>query len=133
MPTARVAAHVGIAADVFVTMGHNIYAIFFVIPVTDRVMAQQFGNAPAPINMANLMSTSMWGNVAFSIVLTLGASGLLLYLINSKTARAALAGDYIEPPPQTQRRKYLDYDEDDDGFGKPPPKGPPDTGFAERS
>lgn len=129
MPIARSAAYVVATVEILLSLAQCAYTAFLVMPVQERIFAQEEQNLP-PM----WMNATMWVAVLFKIGFTLAFCMPVIFLLGSPKARAAFASEYFDPPPDGRRPRYDEYDDDDDddGYGPPPPTSPPDTGFTDR-
>jgi hypothetical protein len=133
MALARVAAYLAVIYQIFFIVVRNIYTAIFLLPLMDRLMAQQLQNQPAPFDMGQIMKGSMWAGIAISILIHLAFCVPILAFLSSKSARDAFSGvSQPDPDDDRERRPRHDgYDDDDDGYDRPksPPKSPGDTGI----
>ena len=135
---ARIIACIAIVLEVIVTVGNGIFQIVFIMPVTNRfiaevVQAQQKQGAPPPPFDLNAFMTGT--GIATIFVMILIKFALLLPIgicLNLAGARAAFSGKLDAPPIDDDRDR--DRPRDDDDYNLPPrPKNPGDTGISERT
>lgn len=88
--------------------------------------------AEVPFDLFGIIKSAMWGGAALNVIFTLAIWITVLFMLNSKSVRAAFA-DELEPaePPwrEDSRSRYDDYDDD-----LPPPsrKATGDKGITDR-
>jgi sulfite exporter TauE/SafE len=129
MPSARYLAYGITLFEIVLALLHSIHSAVWVIPAQNRIVAEQIPNLP-PGPFAELLLASMWGMLLFGLALVLVFLVPVIFLLSTRSARAAFASEYFDPPPHLRRRPYDDFDDDDDDFGRPPSAR--DTGFRER-
>ncbi len=122
---ARLLAIGAAIVSILVTLGHAAYTAVLVIPVYDKVFAEQLKNAPPmPFDFAQLMQGSMWVGVLFGIVLALAIWLTVIFLLSGQKVRAAFAEAGLPPVEEEPPRSRLEgYDDDD---------RPPETGITDR-
>ncbi len=133
-PRARVLAMVVAVADILVTVAHTAYSVMLILPVENRLLDEEAKNMPAevPFDLFGIIKSAMWGGAALNVIFTLAIWITVLFMLNSKSVRAAFA-DELEPaePPwrEDSRSRYDDYDDD-----LPPPsrKATGDKGITDR-
>ncbi len=128
LPSARYLAYGITIFEILIALFHSGYTGALVIPAQNRIFAEEVPNLP-PDPMADFMNVSMWGMLLFGLGLVLVFLVPVLFLLSTRSARAAFASEYFEPPPSLRRPRYDDFDDDDD-FGRPPSSR--DTGFRDR-
>jgi hypothetical protein len=134
-PLARVLAMVIAAADILLTLAHTAYSVILLFPVQDRLLDEEAKNLPAemPFNPFGMAKGAMWGGAALGVVFTLAIWITVLFMLNSKSVRAAFADDGESPDPPRRGDsppRYDGYDEDDEL--PPPPSSRGDSGITDR-
>ena len=137
MAFARIAAYLAVAYQIFFVIVRNIYTAIFVLPVMERLFAQQAQNQPpAPFDMGQIIKGSMWFGIAISVLIHLAFCVPILAFLSSKSSRDAFSGVSQPDPDEDRERRprhdgYDDDDDDDYDRPKSPPKSHGDTGIRE--
>jgi hypothetical protein len=112
---ARVLGMVIAVADILATLAHTAYSVILVYPVQNRLLDEEAKNMPpeVPFDPFGVLKGAMWGGAVFNVVFTLAIWITVLFMLNSKSVRAAFA-DELEPPEPPRRddsrSRYDDYD-----------------------
>ena len=132
-PHARVLAMVVAVADILVTLAHTTYSVMLILPVENRLLDEEAKNMPAevPLDVFEMIKGAMWGGAALNVVFTLAVWITVLFMLNSKSVRAAFA-DELEPAGSPwrddSRSRHDDYDDE-----LPPPRpSSGETGITDR-
>jgi hypothetical protein len=134
-PSARNLAFAVGAADVFVTLTHSLHNAILVFPVQDRLIAEEVGNfGDGPFNLMEAIQAGMWSGMILQVVFTVIWWGMLFFFLCHPSVRAAFDAEGEPDEPRGRDRSYPRREDfDDDDYGAPPRRPPPDTGITDRS
>ncbi len=139
-PIGRMTAYLGIVLDLLVSCGSNIYQIVFIMPVTEKFLAeamlqqQKQGGPPPPFDIGALATGAGIFGVVLVVVVKLGFLVPAAICLNTAGARAAFSGQLKGPPSDDDRDWGSRSSGYDDGYNPPsPPRSPGDTGITDRS
>ena len=91
------------------------------------------GGPQPPFDIAALTRSLTWVILALTVIIQIAITLTIIFMLSTKSVRAAFAGQSSEPSDDEKERKprsrYEGYDDDDQ---PPPPKSPGDTGITDR-
>lgn len=127
VPAARAMGYVVALAEIIQVLAHGVYNILVIMPVQERVLAEEEMNMPMVANFNHFMEITFWSVNFFGILFALAFCGSVIVLLSGSRVSAAFAQDYFEPPPGMRRTRFED--EHDDDHEAPPPS---DTRISDR-